>query len=187
MAARTKGRPTKNTVTIEDCSSVKVFDNATVRCPHGKMWRESDSETVDKTVSAGMCDQSPCEAREFYPHVGESITLRRPRTYAQRQVFRDLWALTSPDPDAESVPALEPHLQALVSATVERWAWTGACNETADGCGDGCKFTGKPLPTPVDAWNTVRAHLEDNELWWIVSAAFAGGDPRTMKVAQGNT
>tara|TARA_R110000824_G_scaffold68237_8_gene176643 strand:+ start:680 stop:1270 length:591 start_codon:yes stop_codon:yes gene_type:complete len=175
---RQRGRPGIARVRIDDCRSVKLFDNPADRCPHGKSWRESDFETAAANVKALMCDFDTCEAVEFYPHVGEHVVLRVPRTFAARRpVMRLVERTTNPDASQQQ---LVDTLMEIVSGAVEEWTWTGSCDEAPYGACEvkrSCQYAAAKLPLPSADPGLVEAHLQSSEMWFIVNAVMAQGDP----------
>lgn len=172
-----EGRPPDRTIRIEDCSSVKVFDNPSPRCPHGKNWRESDYDKQPSNIKALMCPQDGCEAIEYHPHAGKHIVVRVPRSFKERQPLTDLYAeavtagfsQVSIDAFGRRV-SVQDRLREIISNAVQGWDW-----EDKDG---------NELPLPAADWDAVVSVLEQPELWWIIRAMLSGGDPDT--ITQGN-
>jgi hypothetical protein len=161
---RFKGRPNHD-VTIADCASLCMPQNPTPLCPHGLLWWESDGDRLTDELQARMCREAGCEATEFHPHEGESITVRDEWTFNGRKPLRAAYiegiAASSglPMPDG-----FDDRLREAVQRSVIAWTWTG--------------LHGEALPLPSEDWETVADHLEYSELLWILEAAIRGKDPR---------
>ncbi len=180
-----RSRPSISRVRIDDCGSVKLFDNPAARCPHGKAWRESDYETAPAEAKTMMCEFTSCLAVEHHPHVGEHIVLRIPRTFEGRRPITDLIQLTAdngaPLPTGKTITDV---LMEIIAGAVDEWSWTGDCAERPYGicvAQGTCQYTGDPLPLPKGDPITVGAHLAASEMWWIINAVLGGGDPSAAK------
>lgn len=183
-AGKQRSRPGITRVRIDDCGSVKLFDNAAARCPHGKAWRESDYDTAPAAAKQLMCEFDTCLAVEHHPHVGEHIVLRVPRSYAARRPITDLIQLTADNgAPLRSGKTVTDVLDEIIAAAVEEWGWTGDCSEEPYGicAAQGvCQYTDSPLPLPKGDPDVVAAHLTSSEMWWIVNAVMSNGDPSAV-------
>lgn len=163
---RHKGRPNERQVTIADCASVMLYDNPAPLCPHGLRWRDSDTAriTVAEYVDS-MCTAPACEATEYHPHDGESITIVQPRTFGGRDPLRSVYlAALAVDGGAPQPAGFVDELTQAVKDSVIAWTWTGR--------------DGALLPLPSADWDEVARHIEYGEVLWIIEAALRGADPR---------
>lgn len=161
---RFKGRPAEP-ITIADCSSIWFPKNPALQCPHGLFWWESDGDKLTDDLQRQMCREPGCEATEYHPHEGESITLRDIRTFNGRKPVRALYNEAFAIGNGAPVPeGFEDRLRDIIQHWVVDWTWTG--------------LDGQVLPLPVEDWEAVGDNLEYAEMLWIVEAAMLGRDPR---------
>ncbi len=169
-------RPGVREVRIDDCRGAVIFDNPTVRCPHGLRWRESDHATAPKEIAALMCKRDECAAIEYYPHADEHIVLRIPRSFKARQPIMELVrsaARVSEDVATRiAASTSRSAMRDIIVGSVVEWGWT-----------DG---SGVPLPLPSSNWDLVASECEAGELWWIVNAVAAGGELSAVAEQSGN-
>jgi len=173
-------RPKTREVRIDDCSSVKVFDNPAPRCPHGKNWQESDYEIVAPAVRQLMCPRHECRAVEYHPHAGKFISLAIPRSFRDRQPVSELFAASVTSAVAGTLvdeigrkQSVNDRLRDMLEKYVLSWDWEDSEDQV--------------LPLPNVNWDAVIGTLEQSELWWIVRAVVVGGDPENIGVASGNS
>ncbi len=174
------GRPPSQELRIDDCSSVKVFDNPAPQCPHGLSWRESDYEEVNPKVKALMCKRDACEAIEYHPHAEKHIVLKIPRSFMERQPLTELYTQAITAGFSATIvsefgqrASVVGRMKEIISKCVLEWGWTD--NE------------GEILPLPSVDWDAVSSVLEQSEFWWIIRTLLAGGDPNAAAATLGNS
>ena len=172
------GRP-PDSITIADCGSAVLYANPAPACPHGKAWRESGYDTMDDALQAMQCDADPpCEATEYRPQAGRSVTFNAARSFKGRHDMMLILRASEAQPDTLEgrAAAIDDSLERawqLIAANVTAWTWVGA--------GD------QPLPLPNAAGRAAcEAALEAGEVMWLSEAIVQRGDPRQVRAERGN-
>ena len=169
-----KYAPGSQLVAIEDCRSAIVQVNPSPRCPHDKVWRESDYLILTPAQRKERCLQTECAAVEYRPHEGERIVLKVPRTLGARRPLTQMIINTL------GGDGFEGNLRGVLEQYVTGWTWTGRTDDEADNDVDPA-----PLPLPSADWERVADCLSFNEMMWIVNAVLAGGDPAGKAATEG--
>lgn len=166
--------PGPRVVTIEDCRSAVVQDDLEPRCPHGKVWRESDYMILAPALRKERCSMTECAAIEYRPHEGERIVLKVPRSIGARRPLTQMIINTL------GGDGFEANMQSVLADCVQDWTWTGRSDSEAE---EGIEPT--LLPLPSRDWERVVDCLSFGEMMWIVNAVVASGDPVAKGAASG--